>query len=77
MKVSDRFLKAAKDADWMQVVLNQGPPCFHLEDGRFCLRAERWDGHYSWRNSPACHKFVSLEALLRSMTPNKQDQPPS
>jgi len=33
--------EAAERADWMQVVLNQGPPCFCVEDnGHFCLRAE-------------------------------------
>lgn len=30
-----KLLKAAKDADWMQVVGNGGPPCFHLEGNRF------------------------------------------
>lgn len=54
---------AAKDADWRQVVLNGGPPCFHLEDGCFCLRAERWEGHKT------IHQFVSLESLLRSVAP--------
>lgn len=52
------LLEAAKNMDWQQVVLNGGPPCFHLEGERFCGRAERWDGH------DGCHKFVSLEELL-------------
>lgn len=67
---SARLLKAAKDADWMQVVLNQGPPCFHLEDGRFCLRAERWDGHKTIGGSGPIHEYVSLENLLRAVAPN-------
>ncbi len=53
------ILNAAKHADWMQVVLNQGPPCFHIDDdGTFCFRAKRWAGHDS------SHKFVSLHDLL-------------
>jgi hypothetical protein len=56
---------AAYRADWMQVVLNQGPPCFYLGDepDRFCLRAERWDGHTDKDKYPE-HRFVSLAALL-------------
>ncbi len=57
-------LTAAANADWMQVVLNQGPPCFHLEeDGTFCLRAERWEGHTQRDEYPE-HRFVSLADLL-------------
>lgn len=63
--MNPQLLKAAKDADWMQVVLNQGPPCFHLEGARFCLRAERWDGHKTIGGSGPIHEFVSLEDLLR------------
>jgi hypothetical protein len=48
--------------DWQQVVMNGGPPCFATLDddaGRFCGRAQRWDGHdYE-------HKFVSLEDYVR------------
>lgn len=45
--------------DWQQVVLNGGPPCFHLcDDGRFCGRAAAWDGHED------IHDFVSLHSLL-------------
>lgn len=54
----DDMLKAAKNMDWQQVVLNGGPPCFHLEEGRFCGRAQRWDGHED------VHTFVSLFDLL-------------
>lgn len=66
---SARLLEAAKNADWQQVVFNGGPPCFHLEDGRFCLRAERWDGHKTIGGSGPIHEYVSLESLLRSVTP--------
>ena len=60
----DRLQAAAHDVDWGQVVRNGGPPCFHVEkDGRFCLRAARWEGH-----KPALqglgHAFVSLADLL-------------
>lgn len=61
-----KLLKSAKEADWVQVVYNGGPPCFHVEDGRFCLRAERWDGHKPFGKHRAIHEFVSLESLLRS-----------
>ena len=52
--------------------------CFHFEDerGRFCLRAERWDGHKRIGGSEAIHIFVSLEMLLRSVAPNDQAQTP-
>ena len=62
------LLNAAKGADWMQVIYHQGIPCFHLEDGRFCLRAERWDGHKTIGGSDSIHKFVSLENLLDSVS---------
>lgn len=54
---------ALKKADWQQVAMNGGPPCFHIDqrDGRFCLRAERWDGH---RPPVVIHKFVGLENLI-------------
>jgi|ERR1700722_10200519 len=55
------IIEAAEKADWQQVVLNQGPPCFHLEGGhnpQFCLRAKRWAGHDS------DHKYVPLDGLL-------------
>lgn len=57
-------LIAAKQADWMQVILNQGPPCFRLEEGgHFCLRAERWTGHTDRDEYPE-HRFVSLADLV-------------
>jgi hypothetical protein len=58
----DAVLVAAENMDWMQVVLNQGPPCFHLEkNGYFCGRAKRWDGH------ECMHPFVSLADLIRNV----------
>lgn len=58
-------LRAAEKMDWVQVVLNGGPPCFHVDadDGRFCGRAERWEGHDDM------HRFVSLSDLLRMLSP--------
>ena len=39
-----QLIEAAKRIDWVQIGLN-GDGCFHLEDGRFCLRGHRWPGH--------------------------------
>ena len=39
------LLEASTDIDWGQVLRNGGPPCFHIDSGRFCLRAKRWNGH--------------------------------
>lgn len=59
------ILVAAENMDWQQVVLNGGPPCFHIcEEGHFCGRAQRWEGHGD------LHAFVSLADLLRSIGPN-------
>lgn len=53
------FIMAAMHMDWQQVALNGGPPCFHLcEDGHYCGRAQRWEGHGSM------HKYVPLMDLL-------------
>lgn len=54
-------IAAAKHADWGQVVANGGPPCFHLEGVRFCLRAQRWDGHDSM------HRYLPLHELLAAV----------
>lgn len=56
----DLAVEAARVADWQQVVLNGGPPCFHCGDSDrwFCLRARRWDGH------GIAHEFVPLEHLI-------------
>jgi len=56
----DDFIKAATVMDWYQLVLNGGPPCFHIENKRFCGRAKRWAGHESM------HIFVSLDNLVRA-----------
>ena len=65
-----RLLDAANNADWMQVWLNGGPPCFHVENDRFCLRTRRWAGHKRIGGNAAQHKFVPLESLLRSVASN-------
>ena len=65
--MSEKLLKAARDMDWEQVRLNGGPPCFHLEDGRFCGRAERWAGHGT------DHDYVSLADLLQSSEAHTRD----
>lgn len=58
----EEHIKAARNMDWMQVVLNGGPPCFHLEEnGRFCGRAQRWHNKLS---EELFHGFVSLEAAI-------------
>jgi hypothetical protein len=57
-EIAERF-------EWLQVVLNQGPPCFYIEDNvRFCGRAKRWEGHTDSEEYPD-HRFVSLAELLR------------
>ena len=57
----DAELEAAKRMDWQQVVLNGGPPCFHVcDDGKFCGRAARWAGH----GEKGFHGFVSLAEML-------------
>jgi len=62
------LLGAAENMDWIQVVLNGGPPCCCLErDGRFCGRAERWDGHHEPHRN---HAFKTLAELLREVAPN-------
>ncbi len=53
--------KELPQMDWQQVVLNGGPPCFHVEWPQFCGRAERWPGH----GNPAFHAYVSLDDYLR------------
>lgn len=62
-------IEAARNMDWQQVVFNGGPPCFHLsKDGRFCGRAERWDGHkptfFNKKTQAPIHDFVSLADLI-------------
>lgn len=59
---NDTILCAAATMDWQQIVLNGGPPCFHLEPNaiKFCGRAERWQGH----GVKDFHDFVSLRELI-------------
>jgi hypothetical protein len=65
------LIAAARNADWMQVVLNGGPPCFHLSDdgpgcpARFCLRAERWQGHGVMHSYTPLHELVARAAGVR------------
>lgn len=66
-ETAEALLVACAQADWGQVVRNGGPPCFNLEDGRFCLRARLWSGH----EFPLFHKFVSLRDLLRAALERK------
>lgn len=63
MKDKD-LLRAAAAADWQQVVLNGGPPCFHREGQRFCLRAQRWPGHHVGGGDVPSHVFVPLHTLI-------------
>lgn len=61
-------IRAAERADWAQVVMNGGPPCFHLEtDGKFCLRAQRWEGHKVKQSGGGLHPYLPLDGLLQLM----------
>lgn len=63
-----RVISAAADMDWQQVVLNGGPPCFYLEEnGTFCGRAYRWEGHADKIDYPY-HPYVPLHLLIHSVT---------
>jgi len=59
-------LAAANNADWQQVLLNGGPPCFHFdaERGKFCLAAQRWAGHGK------LHPFTGLADMIGSVVYN-------
>ena len=57
-------LVAAENPDWQQVVQNGGPPCFHVDDGEFCLRAQLWPGH---EKGHRVHRFVPIRVLLESV----------
>lgn len=74
-----KALKAAKEMDWLQVVSNGGPPCFHIqffhnetgqEEYRFCGRAQRWAGH----TGNVIHAYVSLYDLLVQLIEYLGDQ---
>jgi hypothetical protein len=64
-----QLAEALKDIDWQQVVLNGGPPCFHIENGRFCLRAERWMGHHT----SGFHEYVTLPELFTAVTKERDE----
>lgn len=67
----EKLIKAAKQADWGQVMANGGPPCFHLmENGRLCFRAKRWIGH----DENQAHEFVSLADLIRDTRAAAQEE---
>lgn len=59
MTTKDKILKAAEDVDWNQILGHGGQPCFHVDEGRFCLRADYWPGH------ECIHKFTSLHTMLK------------
>lgn len=64
MTSTARVLVAAQHPDWLQVVYNLGPPCFHvMPDGCFCLRAQRWQGHGP-DGTRHDHLYVSLADML-------------
>jgi len=64
MSNEHKLKSAAKKMDWMQIVLNGGPPCFHIEpDGRFCGRAER---RHDEQASAMFHSFEPLERLVQN-----------
>lgn len=47
-EMPSRIIVASMHVDWVQVSLNAQSghsPCFHVEDGKFCLRAHGWAGH--------------------------------
>lgn len=60
--------KKCPTMDWIQVRMNGGPPCFHVEGERFCGRAERWDGH------PQIHAFVSLNEFVNAAIAHGQEK---
>jgi hypothetical protein len=58
MNKPEEIIKASEDVDWNQLMGHNGSPCFHVDEGRFCLRADYWPGHDSM------HKFISLHTML-------------
>lgn len=61
-------VRAAEEMDWLQVVMNGGPPCFYLEcTGRFCGRAKLWAGHDDEEVDKPIHRYVSLADLLADL----------
>lgn len=68
----DGIEMAARSMDWMQVILNQGAPCMTIEHGRFCGRAERWDGHAD--EGKHGHAFVSLADVTAQLCARIREQ---
>lgn len=64
----NNWKEAAQDPDWTQPLLHRGAPCFYVEDGEFCFRADRWAGH------PKVHPFVSLASLLDSVVAEERER---
>ncbi len=56
----DALKQAAKVADWKQVGLSGGSPCFYLDGDSFCLRSHRWAGHVV----TGFHSYVPLEEFI-------------
>ena len=62
----DAFSKALTIIDWEQHRLHGGEPCFHLgDDGWFCGRAARWDGHFVLGRD---HAFVPLYEAVQTFS---------
>lgn len=70
MTQREQIEQAARELDWRQVALNGGPPCFHIEDRRFCLRAQRWAQR--WEGHGVLHSFVTLEEVIKKATAELQ-----
>jgi hypothetical protein len=63
--------KAIDNVDWTQLALNLGPPCFHIEDdGYFCFRARRWDGHIHER----IHRFMPLKDFVLRLIHDERER---
>lgn len=55
----DILINAAREIDWREVLNRGWSPCFHIDDGRFCLHAQQWEGH------PGYHLFCGLSRAIR------------
>jgi hypothetical protein len=65
---SQELIKAAEQWDWVQIVLHEGEPCFHLcENGHFCGRAKSWAGHND------LHRFAPLsQAFVQALKAQRE-----
>jgi hypothetical protein len=68
---AQELIKFAQGMDWGQVVANGGPPCFYVENNKFCGRAKRWQGHCV----AGFHNFISLPQLLKAYAASLADSP--